>query len=183
MLRRIALLSCLFSLLVAVPAAADIAPRVLGLDLGVNVPVGKLANSTGMQYFGLVRYEHTLQPQFALTVRAGYLAGSEKDFTAGGITTKIGIDVKALWAGLVYRTTGTAAGVFATAEVGPTLATGHVNGAAATGTSDIKPGGSIGIGWRSGPLSVRGAVLALDIGDSANTSGTMLSVGWDFKAL
>ena len=181
--RRIPLLCGLFSVLIAVPATADIAPRVLGLDLGVNVPVGKLANSTGMQYFGLIRYEHTLQPQFALTVRAGYLAGSERDLTVGGVTTKIGIDIKVLWAGLVYRTTGTAAGVFATAEVGPTWATGHVNGATATGAADIKPGGSVGVGWRSGPLSVRGAVLALDIGNSADTSGTMLSVGWDFKAL
>lgn len=173
-----------FAALIAVPARADLAQTVLGIDVGANIPVGKMADGIGTEYLGALRIEHTLQPQMAVTGRVGYLLGSDKEASAGGMKVTSGTDVALLWVGIVYRTTGKPDGLFATAEIGPARISGHTtfNGSTTT-VSDTKFGGEIGGGWRAGPLSARLALSALNISETTNTSGLLVSIGWDFKAL
>lgn len=176
-------LTSLLALLTASPAFAVIADRVLGLDIVGHVPVGDLANGTGMGFGGLVRYEQKLQPTMALTGRAGWVRGSEKEVNLGIAKVSYGLDFIPVYAGLVYRTTGTPDGLFLSAEVGANFLTAHATGGTTDSAYKTKLGANVGVGLRADALSFRGGLNILDLSNVDTSMGLMVSVGWDFKRL
>ena len=114
----VAALTSLLALLTASPAFAVIADRVFGVDIVGHVPVGDLADGTGMGFGGILRYEQKLQPNLAFTGRAGWVRGSEKEFNLGVAKVSYGLDFIPVYAGVVYRATGTPDGLFLSTEVG-----------------------------------------------------------------
>lgn len=189
MKRTVVLFANILALLAASPAWASIADRVLGIDVGVNLPLQNFANATGTQFGALIRYEHKLQPKMALTLRGGWLRGSEREITVGATKFSVGIDSTTVLAGLVYRESGTPEGLFATGELGVNWPSSHSAAAVASTTATASAAsptqycGSIGVGYRTGPLSFRGAGLVQDLSHSSDSMGALFTVGWDFKTL
>jgi hypothetical protein len=166
----------------AVPAFAVIHDRVLGVDVVGHVPVGDLADETGMGLGALLRYENKLQDALALTARIGYLAGLNKEITSN---SKKGLDVAPVMLGAVYRTTGTPDGLFISGEVGANFLRGHTTIGTTTTNADMetKFGANVGVGLRANALSFRGGLNILDLGHIDTSMGLMVSVGYDFKKL
>lgn len=185
----VACLTSLLTVLFAVPSFAAIHDRVLGVDVVGHVPVGDLADATGIGLGALLRYENKLQNNLAMTARAGYIMGLEKEVTttAGGITFKgsYGLDVIPVMLGAVYRTTGTPDGLFLSAEIGANFLKGHatVGSTTTTGDTETKFGANVGVGLRADVLSFRGGLNILDLGHIDTSMGLMVSVGYDFKKL
>lgn len=184
MFKRLALagLTSLVAMLLAVPAFAVIHDRVLGVDVAGHIPVGDLADATGMGLGALLRYENKLQDTLALTARFGYLAGLNKEITSN---SKAGIDVAPLMIGAVYRTTGTPDGLFISGEVGANFIQGHATAGNLTvkGDWETKLGANVGVGLRANALSFRGGLNIMDLGHIDTSMGLMVSVGYDFKKL
>ena len=191
MMKRFVLagLASLLAMMFAVPAFAVIHDRVLGVDVVGHVPVGDLADETGMGLGALLRYENKLQDSLAMTARFGYVMGLEKEFstTILGTTHKAnyGIDFIPVMLGAVYRTTGTPDGLFISGEVGANFLRGHTTIGTTTTNADMetKFGANVGVGLRANALSFRGGLNILDLGHIDTSMGLMVSVGYDFKKL
>lgn len=177
------ILACLFGLLLAAPAHAVIRDRVLGIDVGANVPIGDLGDAIGTQFGALLRYEQTIAPNMAVTLRGGWLRGSEKEFSVGTTKFNIGMDSITLLGGVVYRTAGGPDGLFVSAEVGANMLSSHSTNATVSSDGKTKFGGDLGVGFRADALSFRGGVLVFDLSEAKKTMGALLTVGWDFKGL
>lgn len=185
----VACFTSLLAMLVAAPAFAVIHDRVLGVDVIGHVPVGDLADATGMGLGAVLRYENKLQDSLALTARFGYVMGLEKEFstTVAGTTLKAnyGMDFIPVMIGAVYRTTGTPDGLFISGEVGANFLRGHSTVGSTTTQADMetKLGANVGVGLRANLLSFRGGLNILDLGHADTSMGLMVSVGYDFKKL
>lgn len=176
-------LTTILALFSASPAFAIIADRVLGVDVVGHVPVGDFADVTGMGFGAMLRYEGKLQDSLAVTGRAGYVYGIEKEVDLGITKFSTGMDFIPLMVGVVYRTTGTPDGFFVTGEVGANFLSGHVSGSTASSDYKTKIGANLGVGLRADALSFRGGLNILDLGNADTGMGLMVSVGWDFKRL
>lgn len=162
-------------------ARAEVAPRVLGVDAGVLIPVSKLADVVGMSYGGMIRYEQKSAPNMSLTGRAGLFRGSAKDTSLGSLA----LDGYALWVGGVYRLQPSSDGLFLSGEVGANFVQFRAPNTTqnATGAMATKFGAVVGAGYRADVLTVRAALDMYDLTKAAETMGLFLSVGWDFKGL
>ncbi len=169
--------------LLAVPhqAQAEVAPRVLGVDAGVLIPVSNLADVVGMSYGVLVRFEQKTAPNMSVTGRVGGFRGSAKDTNLGSLA----LDGYALWVGGVYRLQPSSDGLFLSGEVGANFVQFRAPNTTQnnTGAMATKFGAVVGAGYRADVLTVRAALDMYDLTKAAETMGLFLSVGWDFKGL
>jgi hypothetical protein len=164
-------------LLLPASAVAAIHDRVIGVDVAANVPLDGLDRDTSTQFGALIRYEQKLRPNWALTARGGWFRGTRN---ASGWAQ----DFFGAWGGGVYRVDGKPDGLFVSGELGFNSISLQVgNTSIQVQGSGYALGGSVGAGYRTGPLTFRGSVVALDLAQAAESTGVMFGAGWDFTGL
>ncbi|MBI5610765.1 MAG: hypothetical protein HY902_17945 [Deltaproteobacteria bacterium] len=175
----VAVAGCL--LVLPQPARAEVAPRVLGVDAGVLIPISTLADVVGMSYGGMIRYEQKSAPNMSFTGRAGLFRGSAKDTALGSWA----LDGYCLWVGGVYRLQPASDGLFLSGEIGANFVQFRAPNSTQSdpGAMSTKFGAVVGAGYRADVLTVRAALDMYDLTKAADTMGLFLSVGWDFKGL
>jgi len=162
------------------PAAAGTG-ILIGADLAFQLPLGNMADVTGMGFGALIRGEYKLMPNLNLTARAGYIYSLKKD--NGGL--KSSIDNIPIWVGGKFFITDM---IYAGAEVGVNIMTAKVEtsflGTTVSGSSgETKFGGDVGAGLLLGDIDVRAQVLILDFGHSGDSMGVMINAGYNFAKL
>jgi hypothetical protein len=169
-----------------VPAGAAAPPNAskvaIGVDAAFQLPLGKLADGTGVGVGGLMRGEYGLIPGLRATVRAGYVYSLKKDNSG----FKTSVDDIPIWAGAKYFVTEF---LYAGAELGvnmlKTSVEGTIGGKAVSGGSDRETdfGGDVGIGAVLGDVEARAQVQIMDFGHSSDSMAFMLNVGYNFVKL
>lgn len=158
-------------------AQAVIRDRVVGVDVAANVPMQGLDATTSTQFGAFIRYEQKLQPNWALTARGGWFRGTRNE--SGWAEDFFGA-----WGGGVYRVDGKPDGLFASGELGLNSISRQVgNAAMQVQGSGYAFGGSVGVGYRMGAITLRGSVVTLDLAKASDSTGIMLGAGWDFTGL
>lgn len=115
--RFVGLFASLFTISLSAAAAADDTnPKLaVGADLLLVVPVGNIADGTGVLLGPMLRFGYRPLPPLELTARAGYLFGFDKD-VGQGISNRIS-DLP-LWVGARYFFLDPDSGPYAGAEIG-----------------------------------------------------------------
>jgi hypothetical protein len=162
-------------------AAATGSKMLLGADLAFQLPLGDLADVTGLGFGGLVRFEYNLAPQLNLTGRAGYVYSLSKD-QAG---LKFSVDNIPVWAGAKYFLTDA---VYAGAEVGlntmKVKAEMNIMGSTTSASdSETKLGVNVGAGVLLGALDIRAQLELLSIGDTTDMMALLVTAGYNFMSL
>jgi hypothetical protein len=177
----------------AAAPAADVAPApapapaaggmglIIGADFAFQLPLGNMADATGMGFGGLVRGEYKLMPNLNLTLRAGYIYSLKKE-QAG---VKFSVNNIPIWVGGKFFITDM---IYAGAEVGVNMMTfkseGSLLGISMEGSSsENKFGGNVGAGVLLGDLDVRAQLLVMDFGHSGDSMAVMINVGYNFLKL
>jgi hypothetical protein len=164
------------------PAPAGKNTLVVGLDAAFQVPLGNLANVTGIGLGGLVRGEYRLVTNLSASVRAGYIYSLKKDNSG----LKTNIDEIPIWAGAKFFLTDM---IYAGAELGinmlKTYVEGSVGGISANGSSsrDTEFGADVGVGVLLGDLDARLQFQILDFNHTGDSKALMLNVGYNFFSL
>jgi ABC-type amino acid transport substrate-binding protein len=164
------------------PAAAPAAGKLtIGVDGAFQLPLGNLADGTGMGFGALVRAEYNLIPSLNGTLRTGYIYSLSKD-TAGLKTSLNNIPI---WVGGKYFITDM---IYGAAEVGLNMLTATVSGemfgvSVDTSSSENKFGGTVGAGALIGPLDVKAQLEVLDFGEAGDSMAVMVNVGYNFLKL
>jgi hypothetical protein len=151
-------------------ARADDAPhKIFGVDGIAVVPVGDYANAAHFAGGGLARLEFPVGPAFA-TARGGVIANAMTN--DAGMTSLTFVPI---YAGIRYPIGG---GGYLAREMGITFMWGSTQtGFGSATASDQKLGLTLGGGYRTGVLDIRGGLFAPDAG---NAFGLMASAGYDF---
>jgi hypothetical protein len=182
---RIESLALTFTLAAATPAFADDAAptktKTIGIDGGVALPAGDWGNAAGFGFGALARFEMPLMPKLVLTGRAGYiqhLSKSAGDMGGGGDSSASEIP---LLAGVRYMFSQKPTSAFyGAAELGFFNLRASVDvGGMSQSSSDTKFGMTLGAGYRTGKLDLRGGLVLPDAG---NLVGVMATVGYDITA-
>ena len=161
------------------PAAAGAAKLTIGADAAFQLPLGNLADATGMGFGALVRGEYNLIPNLNGTLRAGYIYSLKKDNS--GLKSKV--DNIPIWVGGKYFITDM---IYAGAEVGLNMlkTTADISIAGISGSAsstENKFGGNVGAGvLLAGALDVRAQLEILDFGHSGDSMAVMVNVGYNF---
>lgn len=180
-MKALPVLALAASLLAPVVARADEPATSVGVDVGVGLPLGKLADGVNPAVGGLLRVEHRLAPVVDVTARLGALYFLPKDH--GGISTSM-LAIP-LYVGVRVPL---GEGPFLTGELGllrlSAHASGTVAGVDASGSSDAEIKGSLllGGGYRFGAFDVRATYGALDLGHFGDSQFVALWGGYRFAA-
>jgi len=162
----------------AAPAAAAGGTKItIGADGAFHLPLGTLADGSGMGVGALVRGEYSVIPNLNVTLRTGYIFGLSKDIAGA----KASISWIPIWVGGKYFINDM---IFAGLELGMNMLKSKVEigGASLTG-SDNKIGANVGAGVLLSGLELRAQLEILDTGHSGDTMGLMLNVGYNFAKL
>ena len=155
----------------------------IGIDAAFQLPVGDLANQTGVGFAGLVRGEYKLLTKLSATMRAGYLYSLKTSW--GGL--KRSIDDIPIWLGAKYFITDW---FYGGAELGVNMIKAYYHleipgDVAMDGTSrQEKIGGDVGAGVLLLRLvDARVQFQILNFGHASDTMALMFSVGYNFLVL
>ncbi len=167
-----------------VAAADDI--KTIGIDGGVAVPTGDWSDAVGFGIGALGRFEYTLRPTIAITARAGYIQHLEKDggggLGGGGSSSTSEIP---LFGGIRYAfSQHDTTAIYGAAELGFVMyrVSIDVDGQSMS-NSDTNLGMTLGAGYRTGKLDVRGGLLFPDVDHAGDAMGVMATVGYDLTSL
>jgi hypothetical protein len=177
-LMAVALPLALSSTALAQPAPAPAnGPRTFGVDGAVVLPLGDYGEIATLAVGALGRAEFPIQPKLAITARAGVLYHLTKDEFDG---TLLFIPI---YGGARYSLGAVPGqGVYLAGEVGITIGYASVDtGFGTASDTETELGATLGAGFRTGALDVRGALFIPDLGE-ADDPGIMGSVGYDFAA-
>jgi hypothetical protein len=178
------------SLLIAGAAAAEESTtavtartsKTIALDGGIAVPTGDMADAAGFGIGALVRFEMPLRDKLVLTARAGYIQHLEKEAEGG-----LGGEAKSSWSqlpligGVRYAFSPK---FYGAAELGLVMVRVSVDiGGESMDSSDTNLGMTLGGGYRTGKLDVRGGLLFPDAGEAGDVMAVMATVGYDLTAL
>jgi hypothetical protein len=165
--------------LVALPTAAlaqDAAPRkTLGVDAAVVLPVGDYGELATLGVGAFARFEFPLQPQLAITARAGAIYHL-MDEEAGDASLLL----VPIYGGVRYSLGAGGQGLYLAGEVG--LTWGRISadtGFGSASDTDTELGITLGAGFKTGKLDLRGQLFIPDLGE-ADDLGLMATVGFDF---
>jgi hypothetical protein len=170
-------------------AAAEAAPKTLGLDGGLALPTGDWGDAAGIGFGALARFEMPLQEKLTLTARAGYIQHLGQEAEGGGgdsSTSEI-----PLLGGVRYAFSGAPAPagapvkqLYGAAELGLVIyrVSFDFDGESMS-DSDTNLGMTLGAGYRSGKLDLRAQLLFPDVGEIGDAMALMATVGYDLTTL
>ena len=172
----------------AAPAAAPAAAAKLtvGVDGAFQLPLGNMADVTGMGFGGLVRGEYNVIPNLNVTLRAGYIYSLKKSQTESlfgeTVTAKSSINNIPIWVGGKYFITDM---IFGAVELGLNMLSSkvEVSGGGQSGSissSDNKFGTTVGAGVLLSGLEIKAQLVILDLGHAGDSMAVMANVGYDF---
>lgn len=175
----------LAALLISNVALAD--DKTIGIDGGVAVPTGDWGDAAGFGIGALARFEMPLQDKLVFTARAGYIQHMEKDVGGGdfGGDAKTTTAEIPLFGGIRYAfKQQPTSSIYGAAELGFVnyRVSTDVGGESMSG-SDTNLGMTLGAGYRTGKLDIRGGLLFPDVGNAVDAMGVMATVGYDISTL
>lgn len=157
--------------------------KTIAVDGGVAMPTGDWGNAAGFGFGALVRFEMPVLPKLVVTARAGYIQHLSKGGgdMAGGDSSTSEIPILG---GVRYLFSQQATSAwYGAAELG------FVNyrvsldaGGMSQSSSSTNLGMSLGGGYRTGKLDLRGGLLLPDLGNVGSAVGVMATVGYDITA-
>ena len=160
----------------AAPAAA--AKLTVGVDGAFHLPLGTLADGSGMGFGALARGEYNLIPNLNGTVRVGYIYGLKKDVSVLGTSVKSSVSYIPIWVGGKYFITDM---IFGAAEVGMNMLSFKAEaGGLSLSSSENKFGATVGAGALISGLEVKAQLVILDLGSTSDSMALMVNVGYDF---
>ncbi|AKU99022.1 hypothetical protein AKJ09_05686 [Labilithrix luteola] len=150
----------------------------LGGDLLFLIPTGDLADATGPQIGPLFRAGYRVIPALEVTGRIGYLFAFSK--SVGQVDSSV--TTVPIWAGARYFFMEPKAGLYAGAEVGLNIITGHVSGGGVSVSSDSQTrfGANIGAGYvisKELPIDIRAQLTMYNLLGKEDGEKTYLGVG------
>lgn len=144
----------------------------LGGDLLFVVPLGDLADASGLQIGPVLRGGYRVTPNLEITARLGYLVGLKKDRSVatgvpgvGAVTVSSGFNLIPIWAGARYFFMDPNAGVYGSAEVGLNILSPTVSQGTA-GDSLTRLGANLGVGYvisKDLPIDIRANFLIYNL--------------------
>ena len=176
----------LASLIISNVAFADV--KTIGLDGGVAVPTGDWADGVGFGIGALARFETPLREKIVLTARAGYIQHMEKEAGGGefgGGDSKSTSSQIPFFGGIRYafKQEATSA-IYGAAELGFVMYRVSLDvGGESMSDSDTNLGMTLGAGYRTGKLDIRGGLLFPDVGEAGDAMAVMATVGYDLTSL
>lgn len=158
--------------LVSSTAFAD---KTIGIDGGVALPTGDWGDAVGFGIGALARFEMPLQAKLVFTARAGYIQHMEKEDGAPSVGEI------PLFGGVRYLFTPN---VYGAAELGFVnyRVSLDVMGQSMS-DSDTNLGMSLGAGYRTGKLDIRGGLYFPDVDNAGDATGVMATIGYDISTL
>ena len=160
----------------------------LGGDGALVLPLGDWSDFAGLGLGALFRFEYDLSEQLAATGRAGYIVHLKKDdrYRTSELPLLGGIRYAfdRLDDGLYFGAEAGLVNFTLTRPVAP--ATVGLVGATSSGTgektsnSELKFGGTAGVGYRTGAIDGRAGVFIVSFGDLEETVGVLVTVGYNF---
>lgn len=173
----------LASLLISNVALAD--GKTIGIDGGVAVPTGDWGDAVGFGIGALARFEMPLKDKLVFTARAGYIqhmakeAGGDVGGDASSTTSQI-----PLFGGIRYAfKQGATSAIYGAAELGFVnyRVSTDVGGMSMSG-SDTNLGMTLGAGYRTGKLDLRGGLYFPDVDNAGDAMGVMATAGYDISS-
>ncbi|TMQ05722.1 MAG: porin family protein [Deltaproteobacteria bacterium] len=160
--------------------------RTIGIDGGAALPTGSWGDAVGFGIGALGRFEMPVAPRLVLTGRAGLIYHLGKDLSgpAGGMASTQVIEVPLLGGVRYAFSQQPTSAIYGAAELG--LVVYHVStdaGGMSTSGTDTNLGMTLGAGYRTGKLDVRGGLLFPDLGHAGDAIAVMATVGYDLTAL
>ncbi len=154
---------------------------IIGADLAFQLPLGDLADLTGMGFGALVRAEYKLLPNLNLTFRTGYVYSLSKEIG----TSKLSISSIPIWVGGKFFLTDM---IYAGAEVGANMLMAKSEmeffGTSVSGSNtETKLGGNVGAGVLLGDLDLRAQLQVLNFGEAGKSMAVMINAGYNFANL
>jgi hypothetical protein len=151
------------------------AEKTIGVDGAVALPTGDWGDAVGFGIGALARFEMPINAKLVFTARAGYIQHMEKEDgapTVGEIP---------LLAGMRYAFQEK---VYGAAELGFVnyRMSLDVDGQSMS-DSDTNLGMSLGAGYRSGKLDLRGGLYFPDVDHASDAMGVMATIGYDISTL
>jgi hypothetical protein len=174
----------LASLLISGVANAE--TKTIGIDGGVAVPTGDWSDAVGFGIGALARFEMPLKEKLTLTARAGYIQHLEKEGgdMFGGESKSSAAEIP-LFGGIRYafKQEATSA-IYGAAELGFCMYRVSLDvGGMESSDSDTNLGMSLGAGYRTGKLDLRGGLWFPDVGEAGDAMAVMATVGYDITSL
>ncbi|HEU0030635.1 MAG TPA: outer membrane beta-barrel protein [Kofleriaceae bacterium] len=178
---------------VTTPALADTAgeptpavhAKTLGVDGAIAMPTGAWGDASGVGIGALGRFEYALQPKLAITARLGFVQHLSKEVDLGFGTADSSTSEIPVFGGVRYAFSQSAtSSIYGAAELGFVVYRVSLDsdGMSKTG-SDTNLGMSLGAGYRTGKLDLRGALFFPDAGEVDDAMAVMATVGYDLTAL
>jgi hypothetical protein len=171
----------------APPPAPAAKTRTIGLDAGIAMPTGDLADGVGFGFGVLGRFEMPLRPKLVLTARGGYLHHLAKDAPGGipgGEASKSSTSEILLLGGARYAfSQQPTTAIYGVAELGLVSYRVSVDvGGESMSNSDTNLGMTLGAGYRTGKLDLRAGLFFPDAGELTDAMVLMATVGYDVTA-
>jgi Outer membrane protein beta-barrel domain len=163
----------LASLLLSTAALAD--TKTIGIDGGIAVPTGDWGDAVGFGIGALARFEMPIKDKLFFAARAGYIQHLEKE------DSNTTVSEIPLFAGVRYMFTPTIYGV---GELGFVNYRFSVDvGGESMSDSETNLGMTLGAGYRSGKLDIRGGLFFPDVDKADDAMAVMATVGYDISSL
>jgi hypothetical protein len=175
------------TLALVLASTAAFADKTIGIDGGVAVPTGDWGDAVGFGIGALARFEMPIKDKLTFTARAGYIQHMGKDGPdngAGQSATSTTSEIP-LFGGVRYAfSQKESSAIYGAAELGFVNYRVSVDADGnSMSNSDTNFGMTLGAGWRSGKLDVRGALYFPDVDHAGDAMGVMATVGYDISTL
>jgi hypothetical protein len=174
----------LAALLISSSAFAD--DKTIGIDGGVAVPTGDWGDAVGFGIGALARFEMPLKDKLVFTARAGYIQHMEKEGNSelGGDSSSTTSEIP-LFGGIRYAFSQQAtSAIYGAAELGFVNYRVSVDiGDDSMSNSDTNLGMTLGAGYRTGKLDIRGGLYFPDVDNAGDAMAVMATVGYDISTL
>ena len=165
--------------------ATAAAAKTIGLDGGIAMPTGDWADGVGFGIGALARFEMPLRDKLVLTARAGYIQHLEKEADNDFGDSKSSSSQIPLFGGVRYAfSQRPTSAIYGAAELGFVMyrVSMEVSGESMS-ESDTNLGMTLGAGYRTGKLDIRGGLLFPDVGEAGDIMAVMATVGYDLTTL
>lgn len=165
--------------------ATAAAAKTIGLDGGIAMPTGDWADGVGFGIGALARFEMPLRDKLVLTARAGYIQHLEKEADNDFGDSKSSSSQIPLFGGVRYAfSQRPRSAIYGAAELGFVMyrVSMEVSGESMS-ESDTNLGMTLGAGYRTGKLDIRGGLLFPDVGEAGDIMAVMATVGYDLTTL
>ncbi len=164
-------------------------PDTLGVDGDLALPVGTYGDAAGLGFGVIGRVEHPVAstPELTITGRVGFVYHLSKDMMSplGGTAGSLTVMEFPILGGVRYDFSRSASGsLYGAAEAGLVVlrASASYNGVDAS-DSQTNLGMTLGGGYRTGKLDLRGQLFFADLGHAGDSMSIMATIGYDLTTL